>query len=117
MTTEAEDRLRRALDDLLTTCWAEDIPVLDAVAESIEDWAALEAAEFYDSQLFEETDARSRLASAVSTLRFASRRYAVGSTPPETVLADALADWVREYGKLRPAISISRGSASGEHRR
>ncbi|MEM1333919.1 MAG: hypothetical protein AAGG08_10705 [Actinomycetota bacterium] len=100
MTAHAEDRLRRALDDVLTTCWAEDIPVLDAVTESIEDWAALVGAEFNDFRPPEETDGPVRLVLAISTLRSAVYGFPPGETTAEAVLSDALADWVREFGRI-----------------
>lgn len=45
MTSPSEDRLRRAVDELLTVCWNEDIPLLDALGEALDDWWALSTVE------------------------------------------------------------------------
>ena len=46
MTSPSEDRLRRAVDELLTVCWNEDISLLEALGEALDDWMALSAVEF-----------------------------------------------------------------------
>ena len=100
MTDAIEDDLRRALDDLLTVCWTDDIPVLDALVESVEDWTALIAAEFHDSAPFDADESRDRLSAAIATLQRATQHVptqATASVPG--ALADALADWLREFGR------------------
>lgn len=101
MTDAIEDDLRRALDDLLTVCWTDDIPVLDALAESVEDWTALTAAEFHESAPFEADNHPNRLTAAIATLQSAAQRTPTQpSVASETAaLADALADWLHEYGR------------------
>jgi hypothetical protein len=100
MTDAIEDDLRRALDDLLTVCWTDDIPVLDALLESVEDWTALTAAEFHESAPFDANEPPNRLSAAIATLQIAAQQTptqaSVVSVP--AALADALADWLREHG-------------------
>jgi len=53
MTDPIEDDLRRALDDVLATCWADEFPILDAPTEAVTDWTAQIEAEFNESKAFE----------------------------------------------------------------
>jgi len=40
MTDRIEDDLRRALDDVLATCWADEISILEALTEALAAMAA-----------------------------------------------------------------------------
>lgn len=101
MTAQNEEKLRRALDDVLTACWTEDVPVLDAIAESIEEWIALASAEFNQSEPFSDEADISRLAAAIATLEGAAHTTFVGGVPNPIsgVLAQALADWTTNFGR------------------
>ncbi len=101
MTAPNEEKLRRALDDVLMVCWTDDIPVLEAITESIEEWTALASAEFNQSEPFSDEAGISRLAAAIATLeRAAHTTFADGmSDGASGVLAQALADWTTDFGR------------------
>ena len=99
MTDPNEENLRRALDDVLTVCWTDDIPILDAITESIEDWNALASAEFNDSQPFDVAAQPTRLATAVATLERASTTDDGLGGETTSALRSALADWLLEFGR------------------
>lgn len=101
MTAPHEENLRRALDDVLTACWNDDIPILEAIAESIEEWTALAAAEFNQSEPFPNEVGASRLAAAIATLeRAAHATFADGMPDPTSgALGQALADWTTDLGR------------------
>lgn len=101
MTAPHEEKLRRALDDVLTVCWNDDVPVLDAIAESIEEWTALASAEFNESEPFSNEVEVSRLAAATATLTRAAHTTHADGMPDAVsdVLAQALADWTTNFGR------------------
>ena len=90
MTSPSEDRLRRAVDELLTICWNEDIPLLDALQEALDDWRALAAAEFDRMVPYEP------LPSGRSSLLTGSEGVASRLNEPafESAAADAIVCWV-----------------------
>lgn len=102
MTVPHEEKLRRAFDDVLTVCWTDDIPVLEALAESIEEWTALTSAEFNESEPFSNEVEVSRLSAAIATLERAARTMFGDGMPDSTpgVLAQALANWVTDFGRV-----------------
>ncbi|MBV1893241.1 MAG: hypothetical protein KUG57_04290 [Ilumatobacteraceae bacterium] len=70
--------------------------MLDALAESIEDWTALTAAEFHESAPFDAAQHPTRLSAAIATLQIAAQQ-----TPTQASVVSvpaALADWLREHG-------------------
>jgi hypothetical protein len=95
MTDPIEDDLRRAFDDVLATCWADEIPLLDALAEAVTDWTAQIEAEFNESKAFdpvprsqELADALAAMAAAVDKLRGTTPRFVF-----TVALTEALRDW------------------------
>jgi len=95
MTDPIEDDLRRALDDVLATCWADEIPILDALAEAVTDWTAQIEAEFNESKAFEQGPRSQELAEALAAMAAAVEK--VGGTTPRcgfvVALIEALRDW------------------------
>lgn len=92
MTSPSEDRLRRAVDELLTVCWNEDIPLLDALGEALDDWSALSAVELGGS-----STADSGRGSAPSVEAMRSVEQVARCRPRltvESVVADAISSWV-----------------------
>ncbi|WP_373068702.1 hypothetical protein [Gemmatimonas sp.] len=90
-----EDDLRRALDDVLATCWADEIPILDALAEAVTDWTAQVEAEFNESKAFEPAPQSQELAEALAAMGAAVEK-ARGTIPRCTFavgLTEALRDW------------------------
>jgi hypothetical protein len=91
----AEHGLRRALDDTLATCWTDEIPILDAIAEAVTDWTAQAEAELNASEAFEPQKSSHHLTetlAAMSTAVEETRGIIPGRTLA-TALTEALRDW------------------------
>ena len=103
MTDPIEDDLRRALDDVLATCWADEIPILDALAEAVTDWTAQIEAEFNESKAFEPGHRSHELAEALAAMAAAAGK--AGGTTPRCVfvvaVTEALRDWSASAGAAR----------------
>lgn len=95
MTDRIEDDLRRALDDVLATCWADEIPILDALAEAVTDWTAQVEAEFNESKAFEPGPPSHGLVEALAAMAAAVENS--GGCIPTCVLAAALAEALRDW--------------------
>jgi uncharacterized caspase-like protein len=91
MTDPNEDDLRRALDDVLATCWADEIPLLDALAEAVTDWTAQIEAEFNESKAFEPGPRSHELAEALAAMAAAVEK--LGGCVFTVALTEALRDW------------------------
>ena len=95
MTDRIEDDLRRALDDVLATCWADEIPILDALAEAVTDWTAQIEAEVNESKAFDPGPLSQELAEALAAMAAAVDKVR-GTTPRclfTVALTEALRDW------------------------
>lgn len=95
MTDPIEDDLRRALDDVLATCWADEIPILDALAEAVTDWTAQIEAEVNESKAFDPGPRSQELADALAAMAAAVDKLR-GITPScvfTVALTEALRDW------------------------
>ena len=98
MTDPIEDDLRRALDDVLATCWADEIPILDALTAAVTDWTAQIEAEFNESKAFEPGPRSQELAEALAAMAPAVEK-ARATTPRcgfTVALTEALRDWSTE---------------------
>lgn len=95
MTDPNEDDLRRALDDVLATCWADEIPLLDALAEAVTDWTAQIEAEFNESKVLEPGPRSHELAEALVAMAAAvdKLRGTTTSCVFTVALTEALRDW------------------------
>ena len=91
MTDPSEDDLRRALDDVLATCWADEIPLLDALAEAVTDWTAQIEAEFNESKVLEPGPRSHELAEALAAMAAAVEK--LGGCLFTVALTEALRDW------------------------
>jgi hypothetical protein len=95
MTDRIEDDLRRALDDVLATCWADEIPILDALAEAVTDWTAQIEAEFNESKAFDPGPRSQELADALAAMAAAVEK--LGGITPSCVFAVALSEALRDW--------------------
>lgn len=102
MTDPLEDDLRRALDDVLATCWADEIPILDALAEAVTDWTAQVEAEFNESKAFEPGTQTQELAEALAAMEAAVDQ--VGGTIPIRVFAVALTEALRDWSAVGDTV-------------
>ena len=91
MTGPSEDDLRRAFDDVLATCWADEIPILDALAEAVTDWTAQIEAEVNESKAFDPGSRSHELADALAAMAAAVEK--LGGCVFTVALAEALRDW------------------------
>jgi hypothetical protein len=95
MTGPIEDDLRRAFDDVLATCWADEISILDALAEAVTDWTAQIEAEVNESKAFDPGPCSQELADALAAMAAAvdKLRGTTASCVFTVALAQALRDW------------------------
>ena len=124
MTGPIEDDLRRALDDVLATCWADEIPLLDALTEAVTDWTAQIEAEFNESKAFDPGPRSQELAEALAAMAAAVDKVS-GTTTSRVFtlgLTEALRDWSavgdtvgRDLERSFSAQSVLRGD--GPHLR
>ena len=91
MTGPIEDDLRRALDDVLATCWADEIPLLDALTEAVTDWTAQIEAEFNESKAFDPGPRSQELTEALAAMAAAVEK--LGDCVFTVALTEALRDW------------------------
>ena len=102
MTGPIEDDLRRALDDVLATCWADEIPILDAPTEAVTDWTAQIEAEFNESKAFEPGPRSQELAEALAAMAAAVEK--VGGTTPRCGFAVALIEALRDWSAVGDTV-------------
>ena len=95
MTDRIEDDLRRALDDVLATCWADEISILDALTEAVTDWTAQIEAEVNESKAFDPGSHSHELAEALAAMAAAvdKVRGTTTSCVFTVALTEALRDW------------------------
>ena len=101
--TPNDDPLLRAFDRLVEAVyWSEDdITLVDALGEAIDDWVALTAAEFNESKPFDANGGSTRLTQAISTFEAAAELASADdlSKNTEAALVQALADWITGFGR------------------
>jgi len=102
MTDPIEDDLRRALDDVLATCWADEIPILDALAEAVTDWIAQLEAEFNESKAFGPATRSYELAEAMAAMAAAVEK--MGGTTPRCVFPVALSEALRDWSAVGDTV-------------
>ncbi len=102
MTGPIEDDLRRALDDVLATCWADEISILDALAEAVTDWTAQIEAEFNESKAFDPGPRSQELADALAAMAAAVEK--LGGTTPSFVFTVALTEALRDWSAVGDTV-------------
>ncbi len=102
MTDPIEDDLRRALDDVLATCWTDEIPILDALTEAVTDWTAQIEAEFNESRPFEPGPQSQDLAEALAAMAAAVEK--VGGITPSYVFAVAFTEALRDWSAVGDTV-------------
>jgi len=102
MTDPNEDDLRRALDDVLATCWTDEIPILDALVEAVTDWTAQIEAEFNESKAFEPAPRSQELAEALAAMAAAVEK--MQRITPKCVLAVALTEALRDWSAVGDTV-------------
>jgi len=102
MTDPIEDDLRRALDDVLATCWADEIPILDALTAAVTDWTAQIEAEFNESKAFEPGPRSQELVEALAAMAAAVEK--VGGTTPRCGFAVALIEALRDWSAVGDSV-------------
>ena len=102
MTDPIEDDLRRAFDDVLATCWADEISILDALAEAVTDWTAQIEAEFNESKAFDPGPRSQELADALAAMAAAVEK--LGGITPSCVFTVALTEALRDWSAVGDTV-------------
>lgn len=104
MIDTTENGLRRALDDILATCWNHETPILDAITEAVTDWTAQVEAELNESKAFEPQQPSHQLADALDAMAAAVERTVdvITGRTFAAALAEALRDWSADADTRSP---------------
>jgi len=94
--------VRDVLDDVLATCWTDEIPILDALAEAVTDWTAQIEAEFNESKAFEPATRSQELAEAMAVMAAAVEK--MQRITPKCVFAVALTEALRDWSAVGDTV-------------